>query len=93
MLTDTPFFCAPNVFDVTLHIRFSDVCFASSCGGASADADVVVDVNADDKADADADVVDGQSYIENKFEGNKESMVNDRNDEGYTRQKRQRKRK
>ena len=44
---------------MTLHIRFSDVCFASSCGGASADADVDVDVNADDKADADADVVDG----------------------------------
>ena len=67
MLTNTKrrlshlFLCAPNVFEVTLHIRFSDVCNASSCGGASpsADADVDVDVNADDKADADADVVDG----------------------------------
>ena len=93
MLTNTKrrlshlFLCAPNVFEVTLHIRFSDVCFASSCGGASADADVDVDVNADDKADADADVVDGQSYVENEFEGDKESMINDRNDEGYRQQK------
>ena len=65
MLTNTKrrlshlFLCAPNVFEVTFHIRFSDVCFASSCGGVSADTDVDVDVNADDKADADADVVDG----------------------------------
>ena len=42
---------------MTFHIRFSDVCFASSCGGASTSADVDDDVNADGKAAA--DVSDG----------------------------------
>ena len=59
---------------------YSDVCFASSCGGASADADV--DVNADDKADA--DVIDGKNYIENDSERAVEGMINSRDDERYT---------
>ena len=86
MLTDSKrrlsflFLCAPNIFELPLHIWFSDVCFASSCGGASADADR--DVNTDDKADA--DVIDGKNYIENDSERAVEGMINSRDDERYT---------